>query len=79
MPRYHFHLHDRTGLTEDVLGRDLADLSAARERAIREARAIICDDVRNGYIDLSGTIEVRDGGGDVVLTLRFTEAVEQVC
>jgi hypothetical protein len=66
-------------LTEDVLGRDLADLSAARERAIREARAIICDDVRNGYIDLSGTIEVRDGGGDVVLTLRFTEAVEQVC
>jgi len=78
LPRYHFHLRDRTGFTEDVLGRDLADLPAARERAIREARAIICDDVRNGCIDLSGRIEVADGAGEVVLTLRFTEAVEQV-
>jgi hypothetical protein len=78
LPRYHFHLHDRTGFTEDAQGRDLADLEGARERAIREARAIICDDVRNGRIDLSGSIEVTDGGGKVVLTLRFTEAVKHV-
>ena len=78
MPRYHFHLHDRAGFTEDVQGRELADLLTARERAIREARAIICDDVRHGHLDLSGRIEVADGGGEVVLTLRFAEAVEQV-
>ena len=78
MPRYRFHLHDRTGLTEDVQGRELADLVKARERAIREARVIICDDVRQGRIDLSGMIEVTDGEGEVVLILPFSEAVEQV-
>jgi hypothetical protein len=78
LPRYHFHLHDRTGFTEDVQGRDLADLEGARERAIREARAIICDDVRAGRIDLSGSIEVTDGGGQVLLTLPFTDAVKNV-
>jgi hypothetical protein len=78
VPRYHFHLHDRTGFTEDVQGRNLADLPRARERAIREARAIICEDVRNGRLDLSGSIEVTEGNGEVVLTLRFTEAVKEV-
>jgi hypothetical protein len=77
VPRYHFHLRDRAGLTEDVQGRELADLAVARARAIREARAIICDDVRHGRIDLSGQIEVTDGGGEVVLTLLFSEAVDQ--
>jgi hypothetical protein len=77
LPRYYFHLRDRTGFTEDVQGRSLADPARARERAIREARAIICDDVRRGRIDLSGTIEVTEGGGEVVLTLRFADAVQQ--
>jgi hypothetical protein len=78
MPRYHFHLHDRTGFTEDVQGVVLADPAQARERAIREARAIISDDVRKGRIDLSGMIEVTQGSGEIVLTIRFTEAVEEV-
>ena len=78
LPRYHFHLHDRDGLTKDSQGREFADLAVVRERAIREARAIICDDVRHGRLDLSGRIEVADGRGEVVLTLRFAEAVEQV-
>ncbi len=78
MPRYQFHLHDRTGFTQDIKGRELADLATARERAIREARAIICDDVRHGRIDLSARIEVTDCAGDVVLTLLFSEAVEQL-
>jgi hypothetical protein len=78
LPRFHFHLRDRTGFTEDVQGRDLADLEGARERAVREARAIICDDVRAGCIDLSGSIEVTDGGGKVLLTLLFSEAVQKV-
>ena len=78
MPRDHFHLRDRSGLTEDVQGRELADLVKASERAIREARAIICDDVRQGRIDLRGMIEVTDGSGQVVLTVRFSDAVEQL-
>jgi hypothetical protein len=78
LPRYHFHLHDRTGFTEDPHGRTLPDAGRARERAIREARAIICDDVRNGCVDLNGRIEVTDGSGKAVLTLSFTEAVDQI-
>jgi len=77
LPRYYFHLIDRDGLTEDGQGRELADLATARERAIREARAIICDDVRHGRIDLSGKIEVTDGDGGMVMTVLFDEAVEQ--
>ena len=77
MPRYHFHLHDASGVTPDMQGSELADLAQARQRAIREARAMICDDVRHGCIDLNGRIEVADGDGEVVLTLPFSEAVEQ--
>jgi hypothetical protein len=77
VPRYHFHLHDRAGLTKDMEGRNLPDLPAARARAIREARAIICDDVRQGCLDLTGRIEVTDGGGKPVLLLPFTDAVAQ--
>ena len=76
MPRYHFHLHDRTGSTQDVEGRELADLSRARERAIREARAMICEDVRQGRIDLSGRIEVTGDDGKMVLIIPFSDAVE---
>ena len=78
MPRYYFHFHERAGLPEHVQGRELADLLNARERAGRQAGAIICDDVRHGRLDLSGRIEVADGSGEVVLTVRFTEAVKQV-
>ena len=78
MARYFFHLQDRSGRTEDQLGREIADLDEARRRAIKAARAIIRADVDGGIIDLTGRIEVTDAGGESVLTVPFDEAVELI-
>ena len=78
MGRYFFHLHDRTGRTEDQLGREVADLGDARSRAIKAARGIIQADVGSGIVDLTATIEVTDAEGGVVLTLPFGEAIELI-
>ena len=64
MARYFFHLQDRSGRTEDQLGREIADLDEARRRAIKAARAIIRADVDGGIIDLTARIEVTDAGGN---------------
>jgi hypothetical protein len=78
MARYFFHLHDRSGRTEDEQGRDVADLNAVHTRAIKAARSIIQADVEGGIIDLTARIEVEDGAGEMVLTLSFAEAVELI-
>ena len=41
MPRFFFHFYNDI-LTEDEEGVELPDVEAARERAIEEARAIVC-------------------------------------
>ena len=78
MARYFFHLQDRSGRTEDQLGREIADLDETRRRAIKAARAIIRADVDGGIIDLTARIEVTDTAGKFVLTLPFDEAVELI-
>ena len=75
MPLFYFHLHDRFGFTQDSKGRELGGLDQAHQRALLEARALICEDVRTGHLDLSGRIEVVDDSGEVVLTLSFAESV----
>jgi hypothetical protein len=78
MARYFFHLQDRSGRTEDQLGREIADLNEAHSRAIKAARAIIRADVDGGIIDLTAWIEVTDTAGKLALTLPFHEAVELI-
>jgi hypothetical protein len=75
MPRYFFNLHECGRVTEDGEGADVVDLSAARDRAIREARAIICAEVTEGRLCLSCRIEVHDGDGRCVVAVPFREAV----
>lgn len=75
MARYHLHLHDRTGFVEDPEGLELADVNQARVQALKAARSIIKQDVDDGWVDLTGRIEVADGDGAVLLTLSFKEAV----
>jgi hypothetical protein len=78
MARYFFHLQDRSGRTEDQLGRETADLVEVRRRAVKAARGIIQADVDGGVIDLTARIEVTDAAGKFVLTLPFHEAVELI-
>lgn len=75
MPRFHLHLHNRTGSVPDVEGQDLPDEAAAREEAIRSIRSIVSAEVQDGFVDLNGRVEIADGGGEVVAVVPFTDAV----
>jgi len=76
MPLYFFHIRNGMGFTPDDEGQELADVGAARNVALRSARALIAAEVAEGRIDLRGRIEVADADGAQVLALPFAEAVE---
>jgi hypothetical protein len=73
VPRYYFHLHDTVGV-EDEEGKDLADVTAARDYALANVRDMVCSDVKNGVVNLDYRIEVVDEAGEAVLTLKFGDA-----
>jgi len=75
MARYFFHLHNDLE-TRDEEGIELPDLATARAVAAREARAIAADNVSNGHLVLSHSIEVCDERGSVVCRLRFGDVIE---
>ncbi|MBV8685948.1 MAG: hypothetical protein JOZ90_04890 [Alphaproteobacteria bacterium] len=75
MPRFFFNVFNDE-VTFDDEGQELPDLAAARERAIREARALACDSISRGHLDLDDRIEVNDGEGNRVLTLAFRDSFE---
>ncbi len=76
MARYYLHIRNGGGFSEDPEGQDLADLDAAREAAIDGVRSIISEEARQGQMDLSGSIEIADTDGNILLVVPFTEAVE---
>jgi hypothetical protein len=75
MATYYFHLRDGTDVLLDPDGRDLESGSLAAA-ALTEARAIIAADAGSGHIYLDQTIEVEDGDGKVVHSIRFEDAVQ---
>jgi hypothetical protein len=76
MDRYYFHLRNSIGAVEDEEGSEHSGLEAARHKAIEDVRSILSEEIRQGIIDLRGRIDVSDTHGNVLLTLRFSEAVE---
>lgn len=75
MPRFFLHLIDRAVVRDDV-GMEFDDADQAREEAIRSARDIMADQVRQGRLSLRDRIEVEDEAGNAVLTLAFRDAVQ---
>ena len=75
MPRFFFNIYDDT-VTVDDHGVQLADAAAARAEALRAARDLICDQVRDGRLNLRHRIEIEDEDRRPVLTLPFRAAVE---
>lgn len=75
MPLFYFHICNGYGFTEDHEGQQLTDESAARTQAIKEARAVMANDLRDGTLDLSSFIEVEDEKRQLLFTLVFEEAV----
>jgi hypothetical protein len=75
MPRFFFHVHDEADFIDEE-GIELADAEAARAAALAGARALMCDQVKLGQLNLHHRIEVEDEAGGAVLSLTFAEAVE---
>lgn len=75
MALYFFHLRNRSDHIIDDAGQDLDSLAAAREAAIREARAIVAADALLGFIDLCQSIEIEDTVGKIVCLVPLAEAV----
>ena len=76
MPRFYTHVHNSTGFVRDEEGRDFASLDEAHQAAFDSVRSIVGEEARQGLIDLNGSIEIADEGGDVLLRFAFAEAFE---
>lgn len=74
MPRYFMHVCNGTGFVPDEEGQVLASDEAAREVAVKSARALMCDDMGRGFLDLASFIEV-ERDGEHLFTLTFKDVV----
>ena len=60
----------------DPDGVEYPSLEAVREAVVVTVRDLICGDVRgSGVIDFRYRVDAEDGGGDVVYSLSFKDAV----
>ncbi|HWT12628.1 MAG TPA: hypothetical protein VN231_07735 [Allosphingosinicella sp.] len=73
--RYYFNIFDDVSVVDEE-GQELPDEAAARREAVRGGRELMCDQVRQGRLNLSHRIEVADEQGRVVLTLPFGALVK---
>ena len=75
MPVYFFNLFNDAVLMDDE-GVELANNDAARAHAMKEARSMAADSVRQGHLTASHRIEYLDENRTCVGTVRFDEAVD---
>ena len=75
MQTFFFHWRRGTEMLRDEEGRELANLSSVIAAALVEARAMIGQDVQEGYIRLDQSIDVEDQNHRVVHRLGFGDAV----
>jgi hypothetical protein len=75
MPRFFFNVVVGSTIMVDEDGTDLATVEAAREEALKDARGMMSDAVRQGQDISARTIEIRDASGIVVDIVSFTDAI----
>ncbi len=75
MPRFYFHLYD-DGIFLDDEGQQLANVAAANDVAIANAREMACAEVMDGRLSLQHRIEVTDEGGHTIATVHFRDVVQ---
>lgn len=81
MPRYFFNLRHKPGpdgLAEDIEGDDLADLTEARQHALRAASDLIArtqsHSVRDWFVC---SFEITEADGQLLLTVPFGDTVQE--
>lgn len=72
---YYFHVRNEYGLVRDEEGQMVSPDKSIRQIAIEGARSVMAADVLEGFLDLSGQIEVTDDRHAMILTVRFDEAL----
>ncbi len=72
---YYFHVRNGHGFIRDEEGQMVSPDKSVRQIAIEGARSVIAADVLEGFLDLSGQIEVADDRQETILTLRFDDAI----
>ena len=81
MPRYFFNIRHRSGpagLAVDPEGEELADVNAAREGALSQARAMIARERHTFIRDwMDCSFEITDEDGQPVLTVPFSDTVSE--
>jgi uncharacterized protein DUF6894 len=75
MQRYFFHVRDGQGFVPDEEGVVLANMAEARVEAVRSARDILADQLREGKALDGQKIEITDAAGQVLETLAFKDAL----
>lgn len=75
MPKYHLHICNGSGFTEDVEGHEYADTDEAVEAAKRGIRDLMAGELQRGEINIASFIEIEDERRQLVRTVAFTEAV----
>jgi hypothetical protein len=75
MPRYFFHVYNRSGAALDEEGLELSDVFAARDHALRGIRSLLSAEVLTGKLDLHGHLDVAEPDGTKVARLEFGDAL----
>lgn len=76
MPRFFFNLHECGTTVEDEEGRICESIDEAREKALCDAREIMCAELKDGKLCLACRVEVLDERHVVLLEVPFADAVE---
>ncbi|KQT54889.1 hypothetical protein ASG43_00065 [Aureimonas sp. Leaf454] len=76
MPRYFFHVVSTTGTVHDPEGSELADLDAALDEAIENARDAMSRSISRGHdVSRRDAIRICDEGGLVLRVVPYTDAI----
>lgn len=72
---YYFHVRNGQGFVRDEEGQMVSPDKSVRQIAIDGARSVMAADILDGFLDLSGQIEVANDENATILTLRFGDAI----
>ena len=74
MPRFFFHVYDDS-ISLDEEGLERASFKDAVKEAVRGARALACEEVTRGRLNLGHRIVIANEAGETLATVTFEEVV----
>jgi hypothetical protein len=74
MPRFYLHLADGYCVCDEE-GMMLPNVEAAREEALKSARDVMSDQVKQGFLTLRDRIEIVGEDGEPAATVAFRDAI----